>query len=392
MAKPKKDKNGRYRKNLTLGRKPDGSYIRKTIYGRTQKELEQKVLAVTQQLNQGIQVWDTTMTFRDLANIWFDEYHSDENPNWRYSQEGLIKKHLIPYLGDMKVKDIRQFHLQTIISGLAKQGYATGTMKKIKQTAERIMKVAVGSDLIMRNPFSQVRVPTKPPNERRALTEQEISLITDTWRGHNLGLMAMLMLYAGLRRGEAQALEWTDIDFANRIIKVDKSACTLKNVTTIKTPKTKAGVRDVPIPNILFAALLERRKQKGYVNTTSSGGLLTQSSYAAQWRSYLHYLNVCAGGQNGAGPHIHRIEVIDHITAHMLRHTYATMLFDANVDVKSAQKFLGHADVEVTLSIYTHLTKFKEDKAIAALNGHLDEMIENNRYSNNVISIAGKQK
>ena len=108
-------------------------------------------------------------------------------------------------------------------------------------------------------------------------------------------------------------------------------------------------------------------------------------------KSYLHHLNVSAGGQNGAGPHIHRIEVIEHITAHMLRHTYATMLFDANVDVKSAQKFLGHADVEVTLSIYTHLTKYKEDKAIAALNGHLDEMIEKNRYSNNVISIATKQ-
>ena len=391
MAKPKKDKYGRYRKNLTLGRRPDGSYIRKTVYGKTQKELEQRVLALTQELNHGIQVWESTMTFRDLANLWFDEYHADENERWRYSQEGLIKKHLLPTLGDMKVRDIRQLHLQVIISGMAKQGFATGTMKKVKQTAERIMKVAVGSDLIIRNPFSEVRVPTKPPNERRALTEQEISLITDTWRGHNLGLMAMLMLYAGLRRGEAQALEWTDIDFERRVIMVSKSASTVKNTTTIKTPKTKAGVREIPIPNVLLAALMEKRKAKGYVCTSASGEFLTMSSYASQWKSYLHHLNVCAGGQNGAGPYIHRIEVIEHITAHMLRHTYATMLFDANVDVKSAQKFLGHADVEVTLSIYTHLTKYKEDKAIAALNGHLDEMIEKNRYSNNVISIATKQ-
>ena len=66
----------------------------------------------------------------------------------------------------------------------------------------------------------------------------------------------------------------------------------------------------------------------------------------------------------------------------MLRHTYATILFDANVDVKSAQKFLGHADIEVTLTIYTHLTKHKEDQAIAALNNHLDEMIASKHYSN----------
>lgn len=96
--------------------------------------------------------------------------------------------------------------------------------------------------------------------------------------------------------------------------------------------------------------------------------------------SYRHYLNICAGGQNGAGPHIHRIDVIDNITAHMLRHTYATMLFDAGVDVKSAQRFLGHEDIEVTLSISTHLTKFKEDQAVYALNEHLDEMIETRQF------------
>ena len=67
---------------------------------------------------------------------------------------------------------------------------------------------------------------------------------------------------------------------------------------------------------------------------------------------------------------------MEQFTAHQMHHTYATMLFDAGVDIKSAQKFLGHSDIEVTLDIYTHLTKFKEDAAIAALNTHL-----NNRTS-----------
>ena len=391
MAKSKKDKSGRYRKNMVLGRKPDGSYIRKTVYGKTQRELEQKVLAITQQLNQGIHVWETTMTFRDLANIWFDEYHADESASWRHSHAQVIRTHLIPTLGEMKIKDIRQLHLQMIISNLSKQGYATSTMKKIKNTAERIMKVAVGSDLIMRNPFSEVRVPSKPATPRRSLTEKEIALITDTWRGHNLGLMAMIMLYAGLRRGEAQALEWTDIDFENRVIKVTKAVSNIGNIYTIKTPKSKAGTREIPIPNVLMTALMEKRKPDGYVCTTAGGSFLTLSSYNAQWKSYQNYLNVCAGGKNSTGLYNKRISVIDNISAHMLRHTYATMLFDANVDIKSAQKFLGHADVEVTLAVYTHLTKYKEDKAIAALNGHLNEMIENNRYANNVIAISAKK-
>lgn len=141
--------------------------------------------------------------------------------------------------------------------------------------------------------------------------------------------------------------------------------------------KSKAGIRDVPIPNILLMALIKCRKQRGFVCTNAGGTMLTDSSFMRSWEAFCNYLNVCAGGRNGAGPYLPHIQVLDRITAHMLRHTYATMLFDADVDVKSAQKFLGHADIEVTLKIYTHLTKFKEEKAIAALNAHLDSMTGN---------------
>ena len=389
MAKAKKRNDGLYQKSIVLGRKPNGDYIRKTVYGKTLRELEQKTVEVTHQLNNGIQVWESGVSFAELTDIWFNQYNPDASERWRYSQWGMITKHLLPALGQMKIRDLRQLHLQTIISAMAKDGYATGTMKKVKQTAERIMRVAVGSDLIMKNPFSEVKIPIKEPNARRALTPEEIALITNNWRGHNLGPMAMIMLYAGLRRGEAQALEWQDIDLKNRVIRVTKSCCTLKNVTTIKSPKTKAGTRDIPIPNVLFRVLNEIKKPKGYVCTSAKGTLLTDSSFSRQWVSYLHYLNICAGGQNGAGPYIHRIDVLDHITAHMLRHTYATMLFDANVDVKSAQKFLGHADIEVTLAIYTHLTKYKEDKAISALNAHLDSMI-GDKPDTDIVSLSGQ--
>ena len=81
-------------------------------------------------------------------------------------------------------------------------------MRQIKEIAASIIGVAVGSDLIVRNPFSDVKVPVKEPKERRALTKEETALITENWQGHRMGLMAMIMLYAGLRRGEAMALEW----------------------------------------------------------------------------------------------------------------------------------------------------------------------------------------
>ena len=167
MAKLKKRNDGLYQKTIILGRKPDGHYLKKTVYGKTRKDLEQKVLELTQQLNSGIQVWESGVTFKELADIWIDQYNPDASERWRYIQQGMLNKHLLPVLGQMKVRDIRQLHLQSIISTLAKDGYATGTMKKVKQTAERIMRVAVGSDLIIKNPFSDVKVPVREPKSRK---------------------------------------------------------------------------------------------------------------------------------------------------------------------------------------------------------------------------------
>ena len=237
------------------------------------------------------------------------------------------------------------------------------------------MDVAIESDLIIKNPFSKVVVPLIESEERRALTEDEIELITRNWNGHRFGHAAMIMLYAGLRRGELLALQWSDIDFANRVIHISKAWSVLTNVPEIKTPKTKAGFRDVPIPSILYDALWSIKKKKGYVCPDTKGKIMTGTAYDRTWDSFMNYLNECAGGHKGAGKR-KPVWKIDHITAHMLRHTYATMLFDAGVDVKSAQRFLGHADIEVTLSIYTHLTKFKEDQAVVALDEHIKNRYE----------------
>lgn len=391
MARKKRRSDNLYQKNLVLGKRPDGTYIRQTIYGKTQKELDQRVMEITHQLNNGIQVWENDILFETLADIWFNQYNPDASDHWKYKTETIIRLHLNPYLGQMKIRDLRQLHLQAIISSLAKKGFSTGTLKVIKQTAVRIMKVAVGSDLIMRNPFTEVKVPYKEQQPRRALTEAEIALITDNWRDHKYGPLAMIMLYCGLRRGEALALTWEDIDFKERVIKVSKSAQTLQGVTKIKEPKTKTSVRSVPIPNILFSVLMELRKPKGLITPNRNGSLYSSSAYTCEWLSYLNFLNKCAGGQNGKGKNIPRVQVIDHITAHMLRHTYATMLFDANVDIKSAQRFLGHADVEMTLAVYTHLTKYKEDKAIDALNAHLEEMSKTRYSANNILPFSSKK-
>ena len=343
-----------------------------TGYGKTQKELEANINALTNEINSGVAVWHSDISFLELSGIWSDQYFQPESEKWKYTQQTYLKNHLLPVLGAMHAKDLKQVHLQTIINKLASAGYATSTMKKIKQIAEQIMKIAVDSDLIVKNPFSGVKVPSIPPEERRALTESEIDLITENWRGARMGVAAMIMLYAGLRIGEVLALEWNDIDFEKRTISISKARIVVKNRPSLKAPKTKAGVRIIPIPEVLYDVLCSVRKKRGLVCPDANGNLMSGVSQTNAWKSFLNHLNECAGGRKGSGPR-KPIVVIDKITPHMLRHTYATILFDAGVDVKSAQKFLGHSDIEVTLEIYTHLSKFKEEKAIRALDEHLKE-------------------
>ncbi len=372
MAKSKRD-DGRYQRNIIVGRKANGAYIRKTIYGKTKKELELKIAEITQQIHQGIYVPEDKTTFGEMSEIWLTQYNPTANEKWIYRQQCVINKHLLPALKYMKLKDLKPYHLQSIINKMAKEGLSTSTMKKAKQTAVRILNVGVENDLVVRNVFSNVKVPTVEPHERRALTEEERDLVNRTWRGHRMGHAVMIMMYCGLRRGELLALTWKDIDLERKVLSVNKSLQMFKNQPHIKKPKSKAGTREIPIPNILLELLRDFPRDYPLVCPDAKGEIMSDTAYRRAWNSYRHYLNLKAGGKDASRTR-EKVQAIDNITAHMLRHTYASMLYEAGVDIKSAQRFLGHADIEMTLAVYTHLTKFKEDEAISSLNAHLDKI------------------
>lgn len=131
MANKRSD--GLYQKNVVVGRKADGSYIRKTVYGKTKKELDLKISEITQQVHQGMYVSDNKATFGEMAEIWLTRYNPTANKKWIYRQEGVINKHLMPSLKYMKLKDLKAYHLQSIINEMAKDGISTSTMKKARK-------------------------------------------------------------------------------------------------------------------------------------------------------------------------------------------------------------------------------------------------------------------
>lgn len=178
------------------------------------------------------------------------------------------------------------------------------------------------------------------------------------------------MLYTGLRRGELTALSWSDVDLTAKTITVNKSYS--YKAKSLKSTKTAAGTRIVPIPDVLADYLRELPKTSMLVFPNKDGSYMSDTSWQKLWDSYMRVLNRKYGNFIGSADKRKALPmVIDTFTPHCLRHTYATMLYDAGVDVLTAKEFLGHSDIKTTLSIYTHLSAEKSKTDIGKLNQYL---------------------
>ncbi|MBQ2201582.1 MAG: site-specific integrase, partial [Clostridia bacterium] len=273
----------------------------------------------------------------------------------------------------IRLTELRNAHLQTIINRMAMNGYSTKVMSHVKQVASQVLRLAQDNDILVRNVFERVKIPSIEPKKRLPLSEEQIQLVKETIRGHRMGVPVMIMLYAGLRRGELLALQWSDIDFQKRVIRVSKSiAFEAKNQARVKKPKTAAGTRSVPIIDPLYDILSDARKgtKSIMVCPSAKGTMMTDTAWKTSWDSYMHYLNIQAGGRDKSRSNP-KVIAIEPFTPHQLRHTFITMCHEAGVDVKVTQEIAGHADIHTTLMVYTHLTNAKREEGIRTLNAHL---------------------
>lgn len=387
--------DGRIAVQVYIGRREDGTRQYKTVYGTTQKEADEKALAIRIAMKKGIDVQAERDTFGDWAMRW-SEIKQSEVGNGMMNAYRSALKHLST-LNALPITKIRANDIQVVILKLAKKNPTTRkpssqqTLQTVKMTARQVFQLAVENRVIDFNPAAALKLPsTAPPQERRALTDEEQGWIKDT--PHRLQTAAMIMLYAGLRRGEMLALTWSDIDLEARTITVNKSVEMIGNKTILKPmTKTVAGMRKVDIPRVLAEYLGNQPKENLLVCPSRSGKYMTPSAWRKNWNSYLADLNIKYGdfGDCVAGKRKRTYKskfdpkskhnpdgvpmVIPPITAHWLRHTFATMLYLAGVDILTAKDQLGHADVKTTMEIYTHLDDQYKRRSMDKLDSYLND-------------------
>lgn len=341
----KRREDGRWQKGVTL---PNGKL--KIIYSTASSERMAIKDFNEQLMNLKIELKNKSL-FENIAKEWADEnfpkMHYNTLKVYRTGYAAAIDFFSGQAIQDIKTKDVRKY-----LNGLTNKGYALKTVKNRMLVLGLIFKHAVLNEYIEYDVCSPVKIPKNLPKAKRqsASKEDERAICENT--NSLCGVLAFLYLTTGCRRGEALALTPQDVDVPHKLISVTKTMEWEGNVPHIKnSPKTASGIRQIPINDKLIFLLTPYMKQK-HLFQNEKGEMITNIQFTRMWKKYQTETGITC-------------------TPHQLRHSYATLLFDADIDVKTAQTWLGHADINTTLGIYTHLSDLKQSESVKKLNDFL---------------------
>lgn len=339
----------------TLKKRPDGRYVCKykgmSFYGKTQSE----ALAAREEYKKaekfGMKPREK-YTFAEYAAEWLPTYKKDVTVNVYDAYASRLSK-IASILPNVPMAEITPSDIKRLYNAFG--GYMEATRAKMATLTKSVFRAAQADGLIAQNPCDNVKHTKGESGTHRALERWEIDLITSTYQSDPMGLMAMVMLYAGLRIGEAMAIDIDrDVDFAKGCIYVRGAIRDERGKPVLATTKTKNGIRCVPLFPPLLAAL------EGKHGRLTCRETLSKDMQLYYWGKYTERLS-------------HIVNKKVSIRQHDLRHTFATMLYDADIDIKTASKWMGHANEQMILRVYAHLSQKKENDAIEKMKKMLSE-------------------
>ena len=356
-----KRSDGRWQDQITL----PGMSKPKYFYGKTQKEVKQKMAAWKQEQTRG-------KSFEAAADAW-DVWHTDQvSYNGAEAYRAALKRTKEHFVGRM-VQDIGPDEIDAYIRYLAGRGYARRTVQLHLDMINMIYDYAIVNRWTESNPCNAVKLPSGLPKGRRDIpTDAELEKVRAGLE-YDFGLFPFMLLYTGLRRGELLALRWEDIDREKKLIRVERAVYFAGNTPQIKEPKTEAGKRSVVLLDALRDALPE--PGTGYIFGVEKP--LTKIQVRKRWLNWCRAAGLATGtttrkdGKNGRT--YESTTWAADITPHQLRHAFATILFDAGIDVKDAQEILGHSSIQVTRDIYTHIRQQRRENTAERLNAFLQK-------------------
>lgn len=340
MARYKKRADGRYSKQVTIGKK-DGKPIKKTVYGKTEKELDKNYRELMFLIDRNVILDTQSFTLGQLKDEWYRiKKEGQIRRNTELSYKSILKR--MESLNDMKVKDVKRYHIEKLVSEIQKEGY-TNTARTTLKMLSNIFDYAIENDIIYKNPcFGLTAKHTM--KKKRPLTDTEKTILDNMKVTVKEKAFICLLRYTGIRRGELFALQKKDIDKDKMIIHISKTVVDNNGKPYVQDlPKTQAGDRYIPIFLTLAKPLFD------YIDTVDDYLFLNKrGNMMASASMYLMFNNL-----------VKKLGLGEDLTMHCFRHGFVTDCYYAGVDVLTTQSWVGHDDISTTLNIYTHLDKEK---------------------------------
>lgn len=298
--------------------------------------------AITKKSNKSVEDW---------MQEWIANYLPNIEETTRVGYKTKIRCYIVPAIGDILITSLKTEHIQKMINDMLDRGLSPKNIRDTFNNVNAAMKKAVKIRLIPYNPCEAVELPKLKKYRAEVYSTEMIHNLLDCARETDMYMPILLLVTAGLRRGELLALRWKDIDFKNNILKVRKNMVNGENGCIIKAPKSEAGIRDIHLGEEVMSELRNARleymneaftygggfQNLGFIIHQKDGSPIHPDSMTRKWARFL------------------KTNDLPKIRLHDLRHSNATALMQAGVNPRVVQQRLGHSDVNITLNTYTHV-------------------------------------
>ena len=367
-------KDGMWAAQIVVGRKPDGRLDRRSVYGKTRAEVAEKLAKLQTARSTGSLLKPTRTTVGEYLDTWLENHRrfggrdgQGLRPNTYRNYETCLRLYVKPAIGLLPLSKVGPEHLEALYRSMLDKGLSVRMAEIVHVMLHKAFTDAVKKGVLPSNPCD--RVPSPPRTRYRAadrprLAWEQVPKVLDAVRDTRYYLPILLAMAAGLRRGELLGLTWQHVDLSDGKLYIRQQWNRKDDGTWGLVPvKTKASVRDVPIPQDVADALaahqVTQRAQFGnrwspatLVFDRGDGKPISPADLDHAWADIRE-----------------KLKLPEDLHLHDLRGSFATWHAQRKTDIKTVSEMLGHADVKVTLEIYQSVTETMRKEAAQAMEG-----------------------
>lgn len=338
-----------------------GKQIQRSITGKTQKEVAQKLKAATAAIDAGTYKAPCKMTVGEWLDIWVAEYLKNVKPLTQHNYAKQVRKHLKPALGAVKLEALDPHRIQKFYNSLSESGLAPKTVKNIHGIFHSALQQAIANDYIRHNPTDACKLPKVVKTEIKPLEPEEIARMLQEAERDDYCNLFIVAMFTGMRQGELLGLPWECVDFDTGIITVKQQLQCKDGNYFLETPKSGRNRTILPAPLVMDALRREQQKQQA---AQEQAGELWNNSFNLVFTDPLGKYLVRRTVVKHFKKISERAGISDDARFHDLRHSFAVTSLHAGDDIKTVQANLGHATAQFTLDVYGHVTqKMRQDSA-----------------------------